>query len=212
MEWLALILALLGIAVAIFVPLAIEYYKRPKLKIAHAADANRIEPTAFRIVHVRVANLPITGILRRWIVRSAATGCRVQIELRSTSDWAVRPAFAGKWSSRAEPIQYLPKDGLPVAAYDPGRWPEGLVLDVVPGGHGEVVAVAIKHEGDAEAYAFDPSAIYQDPVGLRNYSVRLTDTEYEVTVVATSGEITAEQSFILRNDGTRYTGLELRPA
>ena len=141
-------LALLGIAVAILVPVLIEYQKRPRLRISHARDAHRPSPDAFRIVHVRVVNMPITGIFARWLVRNVATGCRVSIELRSTSSGDTRPAFAGKWSLKPEPIQYLPVGGSLQGAFDPARWPEGLVHDLPPGAYGEMVAVAIKHEGD----------------------------------------------------------------
>jgi hypothetical protein len=44
MEFLSLILALIGIGLAIAVPLRIEYLRRPILRIERAPDANQSSP------------------------------------------------------------------------------------------------------------------------------------------------------------------------
>jgi hypothetical protein len=49
----------------------------------------------------------------------------------------------------------------------------------------------------------------QDPIGLRDPGAQLSETEYEVTVTAEAGEISAVDRFTLRNEGTRYAGLRL---
>lgn len=209
MELTALVLALVGIAVAIALPLTIEYLKRPGLRVERATDADRIAPSAFRIVHVKIVNEPIGGVFGRWLMRNVATGCRVTISVQTENGVSALPAFNGKWSAKPEPIQYLPLGGGVQEAFDPAKWPGGLVYDLSPGLDGEPVAVAIKHDGEADAYAFHPMWIYQDPVGLRNAAARLSETEYEVTVTAEAGEITADKRFKLRNDGMRHTDLGL---
>ena len=46
-------------------------------------------------------------------------------------------------------------------------------------------------------------------MNLRDPSVRLPDSEYEVKVTAVAGEISSEAIFTLRNQGTHYTDLAL---
>jgi hypothetical protein len=199
-----------GILVAIGLPLLIEYQKRPLLRIECASDADRASPPpALRIVHIRVVNEPIKGVLGHWLLRNVATGCRVEIDMKTERGEQALPVFGGKWSSKPEPIQYLASGGTIQPAFDPARWPGGLVHDLPPNREGESVALAIKHDGDAKAYAFDPKRIYQDPIGLRDPAAQLSETEYEVTVTAQAGEISAVNCFTLRNEGTQHVGLRL---
>jgi hypothetical protein len=68
-ELVGVLLGLLGIAAAIYIPLKIEALKRPKLSIRWAADANNPGmyggPT--RIAHIAVVNEPIEGWLGKWL-------------------------------------------------------------------------------------------------------------------------------------------------
>ena len=209
----ALVVAFVGVGAAIFVPLWIEYKKRPRLSIETAADANH--PSGeWRIVHVRVVNPPIRGRFGRALLRNLATGCTVQISFRSMSDGSGPLPIRGSWSARPEPLQDLivtDARGVPSlqVVYDQQKQGARWTYDVSPGDAGEGIAVAIKHDGDDAAYAFADELLYQSPSGLRHPAVELPHTEYEVTVRAQAGEIVAEQSFRLHNQGSRYTGLGL---
>jgi hypothetical protein len=205
-----LVFGFVGIALAIGVPLLIEERRRPRLRIDVAADANRIEPTKFRIVHVAVRNEPIEGILAKWLLRNPASGCRVEVSIRSESD-DLEVQFAGKWSATPEPISYAVGDSLTEYA-DPQKIPAMLSLDVLASRKGEWVAIAIKHDGEGEAYGYGTD-LYFNPESkpLRNAGLALPDTSYLVTVTASAGEISKTAQFRLRNDGDRYTGLSLEP-
>jgi hypothetical protein len=95
--------------------------------------------------------------------------------------------------------------------WDPEKEPAGFTYDLPPGFDGEAVAVAIKHDGDAAAYAFGVGIYHHLPGPLKTPRLALPDTEYDVIVRATAGEIVEEEHFVLRNEGSRYTGLSLRP-
>lgn len=93
--------------------------------------------------------------------------------------------------------------------WDPEKEPGRFTYDVSPGSDGENVAVEMKHDGDSEAYAFGPELYHFLPGPLKAPPLRLPDTEYEVTVHAEAGEITQDETFTLRNEGSHYTGLSL---
>jgi hypothetical protein len=72
------------------------------------------------------------------------------------------------------------------------------------------VAVAIKHNNDAAAFACDPEVYALG--SLRNDDFQLPDELYEVTVVAQAGEIKSPlRRFLLRNGGTSPRDLQLEP-
>ncbi len=58
------VLAVIGILLALGVPLFVEWSRRPKLMIERGDDANQrdVDPP-WRIVHVKIANLPLRGLL-----------------------------------------------------------------------------------------------------------------------------------------------------
>jgi hypothetical protein len=215
-ESVSLGVALVGIGLAIYIPLKIEALKRPRLRIEWAADANNLGmyggPT--RIAHIKVINEPIGGRLGKWLLRNPATGCQVKLSYRSRSDekgfWT-----AGKWSAKPEPLIWLPvqnDDGTQSINQfaDGTRLPDMLVYDVSPGKTGAVVAVALKRDGERQAYAFGwmlYAALPDAP--LSDDSLALPHDAYEITVEAEAGGIECSERFLLHNDGDLHTGLRL---
>src|SRR5262245_24894775 len=102
------VLAVIGILLALGVPLFVEWSRRPKLMIERGDDANQrdVDPP-WRIVHVKIANLPLRGLLGRWLLRNPATACRVAITFKSTSDGR-EVQMAGRWSGSPEPLSLVP--------------------------------------------------------------------------------------------------------
>lgn len=204
-------LGVLAVVLAIFVPLAVEWGRRPRLRIERGREVDR-DPH-WRIVHIHVVDKPLGGLFANFLLRNPATGCHVTMELVSRSG-ASRVISRGKWSARSEPFAIVPvvapnirrsrprawrsfvrpRRRRPHAAlaqvFDPERLPQTLTLDVSPSTVGEPVAVAIKHDGDAQAYAFDPE-IYVFG-NLRNPAFALPDKAYDVTVTAHAGEISSK--------------------
>ena len=211
MAWITLTLGFAGIAAAIYIPLRIEFLKRPELRIEWAHDANSERfGVGQRIVHVKVVNLPIEGRLGRWLLRNPANGCRVTMTLRSRSDESEVGPFPAKWSAKPEPLQWLPHEGAIVQFIDPEKVPDGLVYDLPPGRAGSTLAVALKRNGESDAYAFGTviyAAVPDEP--LQAKAMRLPPAEYEVTVKAEAGGVTCTERLLLHNRGDQHTGLSL---
>ena len=219
-----LILGLAGILLALAVPLLVEYSRRPVLRIELGEDVTErgAEPR-WRMVHVRVLNEPLAGWRGRWLLRNAATSCRVTISFESGSSRS-RVTMAGRWAASAEPrsliggppevpIEYynidparagIPRIELP---FDPTKVPQTLRLDLDADESGEPVPVAIKFGGDNDAYGFtSESYAYSD---ARMPELRLAGREYNVDVEARTGAIIARRRFRLRNGGQAETDLQL---
>ena len=213
---MGVLLGLAGIAAAIYIPLKIEALKWPRLRIEWAADANN--PAMFggptRIAHVKVINEPIGGRLGKWLLRNPATGCQVKLTYRSRSDEKTL-STPGKWSAKPEPVQWLPTqnpDGsLGIYQYpDTEKMPDTLVYDLSPGSSGATVAVALKRDGERQAYAFGWMLYVSLPdAPLADTSLALPHDTYEVKVEVEAGGIGCSEHFLLHNDGSHHTDLRL---
>jgi hypothetical protein len=203
------VIGLVAVVVALVVPGYVEWSRRPRLRIELGRDANRAPH--WRIVPIHVVNEPLRGRLANYLLRNPATGCQVTMEFASRSDGS-RVNARGKWSARSEPFAIVPAGAAALAqVFDPERLPQTMTFDVSPSTVGEPVAVAIKHNGDAQAYAFDPEIYVHG--NLRNDAFELPHEAYGVTVTAHAGEIKSEpRLFVLHNAGTDYRGLRLEPA
>jgi hypothetical protein len=207
-EWISLAVALAGAGIAVFIPLFVEYTKRPALEIALADDLN-IEDRLpkQRLVHIRVINRPLAGRRGAWLLRNVATGCTVDVEIISRRDHQ-RISFAGRWSANPEPWTFAAGDRVIAQIFDPTKIASTRVFDLPPSTQGSSLAVAIKVDGQEDAYGF-ASESYGWPQ-LRNPAWTLSHATYDVRVVARAGGLEAKQDFVLRNDGPRYADLELK--
>ncbi|MFN8160591.1 MAG: hypothetical protein U0R52_06040 [Solirubrobacterales bacterium] len=201
-------LGIVGVVLALAVPAFVEWSRRPCLRIEKADDANSPDPY-WRIVHIRVVNAPLSGRLSRVLLRNSAAGCRVSMTFKSKSDGKTIDA-RGKWSAQPEPLAIIGYGEQVGRVYDPEKIPVCLTLDLSASDEGETVAVAIKHNNDAAAFAYDPEVYALG--NLRNDDFELLDELYEVTAVAQAGEIkSAPRRFLLRNAGIAPRDLQLEP-
>jgi hypothetical protein len=221
---IGIVLGLAGIAVALGIPLFIEWSRRPRLRIQRADDANRrdAEPP-WRVVHVKVANEPLRGWRSRCLLRNPATSCRVEVIFKSESDGA-ETRMPGRWAAGPEPIsrvvfpprvdiEYLPIDpsaGVPDVQwhFDPTKLPQSARLDISADSEGEPVPIALKYRGEEQAFGFTGESYAYD--GWRNPNLALPDERYTVTVRASAGGITAKADFRLDNSGDAETHFRLQ--
>jgi hypothetical protein len=223
MEWLAVVVALVGAGIAVCIPLAVEYARRPELAVELADDLNIENRTPNqRIVHVRVVNRPLQGLRARWLLRNAANGCKVHVKFVSHSDQS-GPEFDGRWSGHPEPYTLVaipgPTGGVAAVPWvqrlslvDEAKIPQTRVIDVSPGTEGQVVGIAIKTDDYKEAYGFGPESYLYEAGHLQNPQWFLPHTTYDVQVFAEAGELRSPiVRFVLRNEGTSHTGLTLGP-
>jgi hypothetical protein len=213
MELIGIGLGIFGVLLAIGIPLWIESMKRPLLHIEWAEDANNaIYGGPTRIVHIKVINEPITGWRGRWLLRNPANGCGVTLTFRSMSDGREIGPYSAKWDARPEPIQWLPNEGQVNQFPDPEKIPACISYDLSPGEDGSSLAVALKRDGEAGAWAFSAILYFSlpdKPLSAEGFELA-SDTDYEVVARANVGGITCESSFVLRNRGERHTGLILK--
>jgi hypothetical protein len=201
------VLGLIGIALALAIPLYVEYSRRPVLRIRRAGDLNMGDASErSRITHVKVINEPLAGHRARWLLRNDANGCRVTLTFRSLSD-NTEMTMAGRWSSTPQPLTPTEGGGL---QFDITKLPQSERLDLSADAEGESVAVAIKHDGDHEAFGFTAQSYAPFAPDFRSPGLELPREEYEVHVEARAGEIVATATFHLENEGDHHTGLVLR--
>jgi hypothetical protein len=123
---IATVLAIVGIVLAIVVPvvvaLGIEALKRARLEIA----ASLWRPPNFvtwTFATVRVRNKPLPPRLGRFLPREDAHGCVVEIDYyRWDSSARLFPTIRGRWSSAPEPLSRVPSSlvaELPPGPGDP---------------------------------------------------------------------------------------------
>jgi hypothetical protein len=209
--WAAIVISIL---VAVAVPLAIEHIRRPILAIEPQNPAYDYPPVNTRwsfdpanpwwaIVHVRVRNLPmaerdwISRLLGHWLTAHAADGCSVRVsifpgdEVVSDGD---EIAFDGKWTSRHEPYSthvVLHENELrQIDRYDPSKLPGIHEVTLQPGPDGDLVAIAIRERGAANAYAYWAERIYADGRPFPEHpDCELPPGSYRVEVRARAGEV-----------------------
>lgn len=200
MSWWAQLLIATGVSVlvAVAVPLAIEYVRRPILRVE--VDDEPVPDAPLDLVHVWVRNLPMSErrwlarLLGRWLTALPADGCSLTIVIFRDEDDVI--VFDGKWTSRVEPIAtHLVPTGSGVErlhVYDPQKLPGIHEVRLLPG-RGDLVAIAIREPRDApSAYAYWAERIYADAGGLpfpEHPDAELPPGIYHVEVRASAGEL-----------------------
>lgn len=202
MPWWAQLLIATGVSVvvAVAVPLAIEYIRRPILRVE--VDDEPVPDAPLEIVHVWVRNLPmsergrVARLLGRWLTALPADGCSLTIAIfRNEDDEDDVIAFEGKWTSRVEPVatHLLPtgSGAQRIDLYDPQKLPGIHEVRLLPG-RGDLVAIAIREPGAPSAYAYWAERIYADAGGLpfpEHPDAELPPGIYHVEVRASAGEL-----------------------
>ena len=107
----------------------------------------------------------------------------------------------GRWSATPQPLTF--------GHFDNERVPQSLRFDLSPDEQGETLAVAIKRDGDTNAYGFNSYSYANGALCLPHYA--LPDETYDVEVRAHAGPVEAQGSFVLHNAGQDHRGLQIRP-
>lgn len=141
-------------------------------------------------------------------MRNTATSCKATVTFKSMSDSKTLDV-PGRWSATPEPLSWFPTGAGTYQDYDLAKVPQTLRFDLPPDPDGEVVGIAIKLDGESEAYAFT-SESYEDPHQFHVPRFKLPDKEYAVSVVVRSAGIATSAQLNLENRGTALTGLTLR--
>lgn len=132
---IATILAIVGIVLAIVVPVAValwvEALKKAHLDIA-SSEWRPISFVTWTFATVRVRNKPIPPRLGKFLPRESAHGCVVEIDYyRWDSGGLLFPTIHGRWSSAPEPLRQVPPSLL--AELPPGSSRSSHGTSITPG-------------------------------------------------------------------------------
>ena len=195
-----IILGIVAVLIAVFVPMYVEWKRRPRLMVVYAPDTEvwfggvpgdpRLRT---QIVQIRVVNKPMRGFPARWLLTHHALACRV--EMRFLKDGLeVFPTLTARWSGTPQPLQTdwqliqvanVGQVPVPVSAFNREAVPQTLRFDLPPDRDGEVVAVALKVEAHADAFGFSSESYAHSD--LEHPAWKLGPGEYEVEIQARVG-------------------------
>jgi hypothetical protein len=163
-----------AVLVAVTIPLLIEATRRPSLSIRRGSD---LDDDHWRVVHVRILNEPIPGLRGRLLLRHSAAGCEVRMTLRSRSDEKEMPSILCKWSAAPEPLEHVVRENALESVPDAQKIGSATRYEVQPGGEGEPVAVAIKHDGERRLMRTESDSISAlATYGIQNLSSPILST------------------------------------
>jgi hypothetical protein len=203
--------AFIAIAVAIFVPLFIEWKRRPVFSLAVGHQPFGPGPEKFKFLHIKVINKPLKN---RFLLRNTATGCKVSMTFDELGyeNQPVKEEPA-RWSAAPEPVSVVATGPGVDLVYDSTKVPFSYKLDVSPDNSGEFLGIVVKYEGRESAFAFNSDSYIPAP-GFDRFCIpkfELPGEEYRVTINVASGGVEDSGIFRLRNRGTSLEDFKLEP-
>jgi len=204
MEWITVAIAI----VALVTPYILGWVRRPNLDIDVGDTTGEGRP--WRFLHLRISNKPL-GRPWRWVERrEPATGCHVSLSIFGlpNSDLLFGPLPA-RWSATPEPLRPTVVGDKLVSVVEPPLVVAGERYSLDASDEGSTVAVAVKHDGEAEAYAFNGYSYYYPK--WSNPDWQLPEGEYLVRATAVSGQESVTRELKLVNHGITFERFRLEP-
>ena len=169
METWGFVLGLVGIVLAVAVPLSLSWLEKPRIEIVPASwQPQGVVLWSFAVLRVR--NKPLPASLRAVLRRDIAARCSVTAEFVG----APFPPIDLRWSAAG--------NGTPPASQ--ALLDQSKALDLAPSNDGQEVAIAIIHsDGTAHAFSAESHALTQPWADPR---LALTYQTYTVRVRANS--------------------------
>lgn len=197
----------LGAIVAIFITIAIESQRKPRLELHHADHHDSIFPpgrpaTDVRFLALELYNKPLPWIFR-WMSRNAALQCHGFITFHHLDGQDVfGRAMPVRWSGSPEPVPiHFQINNTQVLIADPAKLSQISRIDVYPG-ESQRLDVAAKFDGDEECYGWSNESYFSNPV-WRNPDWRLPPGRYLANVTVISSGEKVQRFFRLINDVPR---------
>lgn len=207
-SWYSLIVAIIGVffsLIAIVTPYVLAWVRRPSLDIQEGPTTGEGMP--WRFLHITVINRPLRGIFRHQR-REVASGCRVTMRFLRANDEVRIFEIPGRWSSNPEPLRQMEIGGKLQLVAESTLVLAGARYNLEASDEGSTVAVAVKHEGDLKAYAFNSYSYYHPR--WANPEWELPEGEYLVEVKAWSGQdVSNPTRFRLINRGIAFDQFKL---
>jgi hypothetical protein len=225
--------SLIGFLANVCVALAIEYYRRPKLKISLLPQevqthGDSLPARVARFLHVSVKNCP-SRYLSFWMERNTAVGCTVALEFISIdgkNPFGSERRLGGRWVSSPE-FGPIPITASPIFAAalcklaGANEIPPVSLLHVadshpvydrlrqqrvdIGAGDEEAVTIAARFDDDEDSFAFTNASYFSEPQ-WRNPQLHLGRGIFFVRVeVRSSGMPPTVKAFRIQNDGPPET-------
>jgi hypothetical protein len=201
-EWITAIVAV----VALVMPYLLGWIRRPRLEIGLGPTTG--EHRTWRFLHLTIYNKPL-GYPWRWVERrEPATGCHVKLTFLDyrTKGAKFQPILA-RWSPTPEPLRIAEVSGQLTQVVEPALVVAGERFSLDSTDEGATVGVAVKHDGSAEAYAFNGYSYYYPK--WANPDWELPQGEYIVRATAISGQESASREFKVINQGSDFKNFRL---
>lgn len=117
LEEIGMLLAILGVVLAITIPIMFEQWKKPDLDIL-SMDEKGDGVAQFKFVHIKVVNKPHKFI--RFIERNFANEAKAKIAFFDKNSGTELFTMSCKWSGKPEPVTLIhsPQAGTPVYVLD----------------------------------------------------------------------------------------------
>jgi hypothetical protein len=193
----ALTLALAGIAVGIIIPIIFEWLKEPDF------DIDGVD-TMFK------GGPPFGGVkILKIVVKSKRNFVTAAITKVEFSYGITTKNSTGKWDDQPEPVLQLP----PILGEDRFQgWLTTLVKAIdIPPRQSAKLAVAIKIQGDAEFYMFDPWSYQRSDYRLDEKRIPSEFQLVNVLVEIQSSDVRKSKKFLIRNPSTSIESFSIEP-
>jgi len=210
--WAALIVGTIGALFSLFAistPWILAWVSKPKLDIEIGQPTG--EPKPWRFLHLIIYNRPIRGLLGSIIRRDTAVGCKVKLHFinSQTTEEQFRPILA-RWSAQPEPLRFYIENNIPKTSVETPLVDTGQSFSLDANEEGSDVAVAVKHEGNESAFAFNSYSYFYPKWAKPDWE--LPQGEYIVQATVMSGQLSRTKTFKLVNQGRDFENFRLEPA
>lgn len=200
--WTILVAAFVGWLLA----RVLQNLEKPDLKLEVFPSLPNHDYGAHKFLAVRVTNKN-RGFLRRVLFGNrSALFCRAQVKFTSVEGSELLSSqLDGRWASTGEPVLQIGSRRL----FQYNRVPDLKFEHIMPGRFCDL-AIAIKHEGEPEFYAFDNESYAYLPQGFRDPNKSVSDRicTVDVQIVSADGAYPTRR-FEIHNPSNRTSTFKI---
>ena len=213
-----IILGIIGICVAIALPLTLGWLSKPKLTI-HSSELPVILSVQQQLLIIGVGNRQLPSPVSKFLQRHSAS-CSAKLTFYQKREAQVYSAgkLVGEEESKLPVVECdalwsTKRFGLTMTRMEPGYFAApkyeaqtNFYASVdIPAGQEVFIIMPIKERGDEYCYLCNPADLYLASKNWKNVATKLEKGEYEVAVdINCKGLERVTQKFLLRNTGSNF--------
>jgi hypothetical protein len=166
-------------------------------------DAIQSNGKRCRFLHLKVMNRPWRVPLVR---RQTAYSCHGMITFLSSDRLPISKPMPVRWAAAPQPVRQEIVNGKSVGVLEPNLVRIARFMDIPPG-ETEDCDIAIRIQGDADAYGWTPESYLHD---WRHPDFRLQTGDYIAQITLTAGDSVFRTEMLVRNP-MRFEDFDLAP-